>query len=68
MTDQNYDNTTVKKMTRTRKQMEDEIEKAAKESTKAEHYTCPFCCSHEPKAQVDLNIRSCEEIHNSLTN
>jgi len=22
--------------------MEDEIEKTAKESTKAEHYTCPF--------------------------
>jgi len=63
MTDQNNDNTTVKKITRSRKQMEDQIEKAAIESTKVDLYTCPFCYSHEPKAHVDNHKKTCSELN-----
>jgi hypothetical protein len=51
------DKVRVKVIKRTRKQMEDEIEKGAVESTKPDHYTCPLGYSHESKKYVNVHKR-----------
>jgi len=66
MTDQNNDSsTTVKKITKTRKQMEEEIERVASQETDSkDNYTCPYCYSHQPKNHVDIHKKECPEIWN----
>jgi hypothetical protein len=64
MTDQFDNNSTiVKKITKTRKQMEDEIVKTAGESN-SDNYTRPYCYSHQPKEHAEVHKKTCEEMRN----
>jgi len=46
---------------RTRKELESEIEKAANESD-SDNYTCPFCYSIRPKQHVEVHKKTCSEL------
>jgi hypothetical protein len=44
-----------------RKQMGDEIEKAANESN-SDFYICPYCFARRPKEHVEVHKRTCTEL------
>jgi hypothetical protein len=52
---------TVTRITKSRKELEEEIEKAANASN-SDNYVCPYCYAVRPKAHVEVHKKTCTEL------